>query len=357
MKEKIIFTNLVGTALDDIIASLDTPQVVVVADTNTAQYVLPVLTADSKTVAKAHVITVPAGDANKNLDSLASLWSQLSALKATRRTVVVNLGGGVVSDMSGFAAASYKRGMKCVNIPTTVLAAVDASVGGKTGINFNGLKNQIGVFSEPEAVIISSIFFNTLPQQEVLSGYAEMIKHGLLEDNETLGKLLAYSPVYPEFDSEAILPLIEASVGVKARIVAQDPTEKGLRKALNLGHTIGHAFESYSYVRNSPVAHGYAIAWGLVVELVLSHMQLGFSSDTLRKVAAYVLENYGAYEITCKDYPALVDAMRQDKKNISADNINFTLLESVGNPKIDCVVSEKEIGTALDIYRDLMHLS
>lgn len=357
MNEKLIFTNLVGTALDDIIASLDPPQIVIVADTNTAQHVLPVLMADSKTVANAHVITVPAGDANKNLDSLASLWSQLSALKATRRTVVVNLGGGVVSDMSGFAAASYKRGMKCVNIPTTVLAAVDASVGGKTGINFNGLKNQIGVFSEPEAVIISSIFFNTLPQQEVLSGYAEMIKHGLLENDEILGKLLVYSPVYPEFDPEALLPLIKASVGVKARIVAQDPTEKGIRKALNLGHTIGHAFEAYSYVRNSPVAHGYAVAWGLVVELVLSHMQLGFSSDTLRKVAAYVLENYGAYGITCKEYPALVDAMRQDKKNSSADNINFTLLESVGEPKIDCVVSEKEIGIALDIYRDLMHLS
>lgn len=357
MKEKIIFTNFVGTALDDIIASLDAPQVIVVTDTNTAQLVLPVLAADSGTIAQAHVITVPAGDANKNLDSLTSLWNHLSAIQATRRTVVVNLGGGMVSDLSGFAAASYKRGIKCVNIPTTVLAAVDASVGGKTGINFNGLKNQIGAFSEPEAVIISSIFFNTLPLQEVLSGYAEMIKHGLLESEATLDKLLAYSPVYPEFDSEAILPLIEASVGVKARIVAQDPTEKGLRKALNLGHTIGHAFESYSYVRNSPVAHGYAVAWGLVVELVLSHMQLGFSSETLRKVAVYVHENYGAYEITCKDYPALFEAMRQDKKNSSADQINFTLLEAVGKPRIDCIASEKEIATALDIYRDLMHLA
>lgn len=357
MKEKLVFTNLVGTALDDIIESLDSPQVVIVADTNTAQFVLPLLTADSKTAAQAHIITIPSGDANKNLNSLTSLWKQLSAIQASRQTVVVNLGGGVVSDLSGFAAASYKRGLRCVNIPTTVLAAVDASVGGKTGINFDGLKNQIGAFSEPEAVIISSIYFNTLPMQEILSGYAEMIKHGLLEDEATLGKLLAYSPVYPEFDSKAILPLIEASVGVKARIVAQDPTEKGLRKALNLGHTIGHAFESYSYVRSSPIAHGYAVAWGLVVELILSHIQFGFPSDILHKVADYVLKNYGAFDITCKDYPALIAAMRQDKKNSSADQINFTLLEAVGKPHIDCVVSEEGIGSALDIYRDLMHLA
>lgn len=357
MKEKIIFTNLVGEALDDLIESAGAPQVVIVADTNTAQYVLPVLSNESRTAASAKVITIPDGDANKNLESLASLWKQLSDMQATRKTLVVNLGGGVVSDLSGFAAASYKRGMRCVNIPTTVLAAVDASVGGKTGINFNGLKNQIGAFAEPEAVIISSIYFNTLPQQEILSGYAEMLKHGLLEDEATLGKLLAYSPVYPVFDSKAILPLIEASVGVKSRIVEQDPTEQGIRKALNLGHTIGHAFEAYSYARKSPIAHGYAVAWGLVAELVLSHMKLGFPSDTVHKVADYVLTNYGAFAIDCNDYPALIAAMRQDKKNAVADKINFTLLESVGHPQIDCTATEKEIGSALDIYRDLLHLA
>ncbi len=357
MKEKLIFTNLVGEAVDTLVAEAGNPRVVVVADTNTAQYVLPLLVNDSKAVAGAEVITVKSGDSNKNLEALSDLWKRLSDLEATRSTLVVNLGGGLVSDLGGFAAATYKRGMKCINVPTTLLAAVDASVGGKTGINFGGVKNQIGAFSEPAAVVISTIYFNTLPQQQILSGYAEMIKHALLEDSATLGRILGYSPVYPLFDSAALLPLIEASVGVKSRIVEQDATETGLRKALNFGHTVGHAFEAFSYKHQSPVPHGYAVAWGMIAELVLSHMQLGFPTETLHQVADYVLKNYGAFEITCDDYPELIKFMRQDKKNASPDAISFTLLEAVGQPKIDCTADIKDIEAALDIYRDLMHLA
>lgn len=356
MKERLIFTNLVGEAIDRLIADCPAPKVVVVADANTAQYVLPLLANDSKAVAAAEVITVKSGEINKNLEALTDLWKRLSQLEATRATLVINLGGGLVSDLGGFAAATFKRGMRCINIPTTLLAAVDASVGGKTGINFAGLKNQLGTFSEPEAVIISTIYFNTLPEQQLLSGYAEMIKHALLEDEASLSKILAYSPVYPVFDSTALLPLIEESVGVKSRIVGQDPTEKGIRKALNLGHTIGHAFEALAYKRSSPIPHGYAIAWGLVAGLVLSNMIAGFDSETLHKVAAYIKKNYGAFAIDCKDYPYLIDTMRQDKKNVSADSISFTLLEAVGKPRIDCVVSVEQIEAALDIYRDLMGL-
>ncbi len=357
MKQKLIFTNLVGEAVDGLVAELGNPQIAVVADTNTAQFVLPLLVNDSKAVAGATVITVKSGDVNKNIDTLADLWKKLSAMEATRNTLVINLGGGVVSDMGGFAAATFKRGMRCINIPTTLLAAVDASVGGKTGINFNGLKNQIGAFSEPEAAIISTVFFNTLPQQEILSGYAEMLKHGLLENSEVLGKLLASSPVYPLLDPTRLLPLIEESVLVKSRIVENDITEAGIRKALNLGHTVGHAFESYSYERKSPIPHGYAVAWGLVVELVLSHMLLGFPSDVLHSFAGYVLANYGAHQITCDDYPALIADMRQDKKNLAPDQINFTLLENVGVPRININATPEQIGAALDIYRDLMHIA
>lgn len=356
MKQKLIFTNLVGQAIDDLVADLGTPQTVVVADTNTAQFVLPVLVNDSKAVASAKVITIKAGDANKNLENLTYLWNKLAELQATRSSVVINLGGGVVSDLGGFAAATYKRGMRCIAVPTTVLAAVDASVGGKTGINFNGYKNQIGTFSEPEAAIISTIFFNTLPPDQIMSGYAEMLKHALLEDKSTLDKLLGFSPIYPALDTASLLPMIEASVGVKARIVEADLTEKGLRKVLNLGHTAGHAFESYSYSHKSPVAHGYAVAWGLVVSLILSHLELGFPSDVLHTFAAYVRKNYRAFPITCDDYPALLAAMRQDKKNIVASEINFTLLENIGKPKIDCTVADDKIKAALDIYRDLMGL-
>lgn len=353
MKQKLIFTNLVGEALDSLVSDMGSPAVVVIADTGSANAVLPYLESDSKAVASARRITVPSGDEHKTLDSLASIWQQLSDAEATRSTVVVNVGGGMIGDMGGFAAATFKRGMKCINVPTTLLAAVDASVGGKTAINFNGMKNQIGVFAEPEAAIISTVYFNTLPEQEILSGYAEMLKHGLLEGDSVLSKLLAYSPVYPTFDSEALLPLLRESVTVKEKIVSADLTEQGIRKALNLGHTVGHAFESLAMARKSPVPHGYAVAWGMIVELVLSHMVLGFPSDKLHRFASYVRTNYGVFDIDCKDYPALIAAMRQDKKNASPDKINFTLLADVGQPRTDSTASEDEIKSALDIYRDL----
>lgn len=357
MKQKLIFTNLVGEAVDGLVAEAGQPQTVIVADTNTAKFALPLLVNESKAAASAEVITVKPGDANKNIEELTSLWKQLSDHEATRSTLVINLGGGAVSDMGGFAAATFKRGMRCINIPTTLLAAVDASVGGKTGINFNGLKNQIGSFSEPEAAIISTIYFNTLPQQEILSGYAEMLKHGLLENPQVLGKLLASSPIYPLLDPTRLLPLIEESVLVKSRIVEKDITEEGIRKSLNLGHTVGHALEAYSLRQKSPIPHGYAVAWGLVTELVLSNMLLGFPGEELHRFAAYILENYGAHQITCEDYPALIDDMRQDKKNSSPDKINFTLLSAVGVPHIDVTATPEQIGAALDIYRDLMHLA
>lgn len=354
MKQKLIFTNLVGEAIDTLVADLGSPAVVVISDTGTANAVLPVLVNDSQAVASAEKIIVPSGDEHKSIDSLTEIWQRLSELEATRSTVVINLGGGMVGDMGGFAAATFKRGMKCINVPTTLLAAVDASVGGKTAINFNGMKNQIGVFAEPVAAIISTVYFNTLPEQQILSGYAEMLKHALLESPEMLAKLLKFSPVYPMFDSEALLPLLEASVEVKRNIVEVDLTEQGIRKALNLGHTAGHAFESLAMARKSPVPHGYAVAWGLVTELILSHIKLGFPSETVHQFADYVRKNYGSFDIDCKDYPALIAAMRQDKKNATPDEINFTLLSAVGKPQIDCNATAEEIESALDLYRDLM---
>lgn len=354
MKQKLIFTNLVGEAIDTLVVELGSPAVVVIADTGTVRTVLPMLADDSKAVAGALQIVVEAGDEHKNLESLAEIWRQLSVAEATRSTVVVNVGGGMVGDMGGFAAATFKRGMRCINVPTTLLAAVDASVGGKTAINFNGMKNQVGVFAEPLAAIISTVFFNTLPEHEILSGYAEMLKHALLESDEMLRRLLKYNPVYPKFDPESLLPLVRESVMVKERIVSADLTEQGIRKALNLGHTVGHAFESFAMGRKSPVPHGYAVAWGTVVELVLSHLLLGFPSDKLHRFTAYVRENYGVFDIECKDYPTLIAAMRQDKKNASPDRINFTLLSDAGRPMIDRTASVEDIKTGLDIYRDLM---
>lgn len=357
MEQKLIFTNLVGTAIDDLAADLQSPDTVVIADVNTEKFVYPILVNDSATVAAARLITVKAGDANKNLDELANLWRNLGDAKATRSTLVINLGGGVVTDLGAFAASTFKRGMRFINVPTTLLGAADASFGGKNGINFNGLKNQIGTFSEPEATIISTCYFNTLPQQEILSGYAEMLKHGLLENKEMMARLLQYSPVYPVFDSQALLGLLQESVAVKTRIVASDFTETGLRKALNLGHTFAHAFEEMAFSRSTPIAHGFAVAWGLVCSLVLSHMILGFPSDFVHTFADYILKNYGAFDITCNDYPTLLSLMKNDKKNLTSDQVAFTLLREIGQPEINQTVGDVNITAALDIYRDLMHLA
>ncbi|MDE5643763.1 MAG: 3-dehydroquinate synthase [Muribaculaceae bacterium] len=356
MEQKLIYTNRVGEALDSLVDSFGTPEVYVLCDVNTKSFVLPVLTAQSTAVADAKVIITRSGDANKNIEALASLWKSLSDLGATRQSVLVNVGGGVVTDLGGFGAATFKRGMHFINVPTTLLGAVDAAVGGKTSVNFNGLKNEIGAFADADAVIISSCFFNTLPQQQLLSGYAEMIKHALLQDKAMLDRLLGYSVVYPQFDSEALLRLLEESVAVKQNIVTQDHGERGIRRALNLGHTAGHAIESLAMKYQSPVPHGYAVAWGMVVSLVLSHMELGFPSDILHRIADYVLKNYGPYDLTCKEYPELMDFMRHDKKNASPDSIAFTLLEDIGKPICGYVVAPDKIEAALDIYRDLMHI-
>ena len=259
-----------------------------------------------------------------------------------------------MTDIGGFAGATFKRGIRFVNIPTTLLSAVDAAVGGKTGINFHGFKNEIGAFCEAEAVIISTRFLDTLSSEELLSGYAEMLKHGLISNVDTYNRLLAKDVA--NIDTDEMLQLLEESVMVKKRIVEEDPTEKGIRRALNLGHTAGHAFESLALQRKSPIPHGYAVAWGLVVELILSHMQLKFPSIELTRLATYIYENYGAFHITCDDYDALIEFMRHDKKNDSANAINFTMLKQVGDIHIDCIAPEDDIKTALDIYRDFMHI-
>lgn len=352
--QELIFTNDVSSQLDALIEKYNPSKVFVLVDENTNKMVLPQLVAQSMAVANASVITIKAGDINKNIESLMHIWSSLVEGGATRKSMLINLGGGVVTDIGGFAGASFKRGIRFVNIPTTLLSAVDAAVGGKTGINFNGYKNEIGAFCEAEVVIISTRYFSTLSHEELLSGYAEMLKHGLISNAEIYNRLLARDVA--NIDADSLLQLLQESVMVKKRIVEEDPTEKGIRRALNLGHTAGHAFESLALQRKSPIPHGYAVAWGLVVELVLSHMQLQFPSNELTRLATYIYDNYGAFNVTCDDYPALIEFMRHDKKNDSANEINFTMLKRVGDIHIDCVASEEDIKTALDIYRDFMHI-
>lgn len=345
--QKILYTNNVSDAISSLVNEFSPVSVHIVTDENVERDVLPLLALDYPR------IVVKPGDEHKNVESLTHIWSGLIAQGATRHSLVINIGGGVVTDMGGFAAASFKRGIRFINVPTTLLSAVDAAVGGKTGVNFQGYKNEIGAFATADAVVISTVSFNTLPREELLSGYAEMIKHGLLSSADDYAELLKFDIVDADMDS--LLPLLEKSVKVKERIVEEDPKEHGIRRALNLGHTAGHAFEGLALEHGYPLPHGYAVAFGMLVEMILSHTVVGYPSSELYRYANYLKENgYGSPAVDCDDYDALVEYMRHDKKNTTRETINFTLLSAPGKPLIDRTASEGEIRAALDIFRDLL---
>lgn len=351
-KQTVIFTQNIAERIDEVLSHYTYDKLFILADRNTFKFAYPSL-ADSRACENAEPIVIEADDTHKNLESLAFVWKTLSDKHATRRSFMINLGGGMVTDLGGFAASTFKRGIRYINVPTTLLGAVDAAVGGKTGINFNGLKNEIGVFNPAETVLISTVFFKTLSREHLLSGYAEMLKHGLISNPDIYNRLLTLD--FTNLDLNKLLRLLEESVQVKERIVETDPFEKNIRKSLNLGHTIGHAFESLSHERKLPVQHGYAVAWGLVCELLLSHMRLGFPSKEIYKLSSFISKNYGAFSIACNDYNFLYERMTHDKKNES-DNVNFTLLKDVGIVEINQTATKEEIFSALDLYRDLFHL-
>lgn len=348
----LIFTLTPAPVIEDIASSHTGGKIFIITDSNCLDLCVRPLLAQTPSLEKAGVIVTAPGDDNKNLATLTHIWSELQRGGATRNSLVINIGGGVVTDMGGFAAATFKRGVAMVNVPTTLLSAVDAAVGGKTGINFNGFKNEIGSFYPAREVVISTCWFGTLPHEELLSGYAEMLKHGLLEGDEEVDMLLDYN--IAEADAEKLLPLLRKSVEVKRRVVEEDPYEHGIRKALNLGHTAGHAFESLALNSGVPVPHGYAVAWGLVVDLILSHTQLGFDSSLIHRLASFVKTHYGVPAISCDDYPEIIRLMSHDKKNVTPDRIIFTLLSKPGKVEINRVASESEIKSALDIMRDLL---
>lgn len=300
----------------------------------------------------AHVITIKPSDSNKTLESISHVWKELGNNGGTRHSCLVNLGGGMVTDLGGFAASTFKRGINFINIPTTLLSMVDASVGGKTGINFNGLKNEIGTFCNANFVLLCTDFLTTLDSANLLSGYAEMLKHGLISNIDMLAGLLNFDVCHIQ-DKEQRLQLsrmISDSVEVKKNIVEQDPKENGIRKALNLGHTFGHAFESWS-LKRTPVLHGYAVAWGLICELYLSHVITGFPIDTMRQTVDYIRNHYGIPPVTCDDYHELIDLMRHDKKN-RGESINFTLLAEVGDIRLDQHATLDIIKEAIDFLRE-----
>ena len=346
-KQKVIISNQLEQILSEEIAACKADRTFILTDETTLRLCLPVVSSYA-CLQGARTITIKAGDTHKDLESISHVWSELQRMGATRHSLLINLGGGMVTDLGGFAASTFKRGISFINIPTTLLSMVDASVGGKTGINFGGLKNEIGVFNNASCVILDTIFLQTLDEENILSGYAEMQKHGLISTEEHWAELMNFDIEKP--DLKELGDLVAKSVQVKERIVTEDPTEKGIRKALNLGHTVGHAFESLALQRK-PVLHGYAVAWGLVCELYLSVAKTGFPVDKMRQMTRFIFEHYGRMSITCDDYPALLELMTHDKKNTGSD-INFTLLGGIGDIRINQTATKEEIEEALDFYRE-----
>ena len=415
--QKVVISQDLEQALTEAVGSCEHDRTFFLVDETTERCCLPLVSAMA-CVKGAGVIVIGATDTHKTLESLAHVWQALGEGGATRHSLLINIGGGMVTDLGGFAASTFKRGINYINIPTTLLAMVDASVGGKTGINFRGLKNEVGVFSNANTVILDTTFLKTLDTENIRSGYAEMLKHGLISNEKMWAELVrsenlelrterydnlaspdsavkSNNHANPDSDgninnlaspdsdgninnptspdsadksnhtsqfsplSSQFRQMLADSVAVKQRIVTEDPLEQGIRKALNLGHTIGHAFESFALSHNgdsrsggiSPILHGYAVAYGLVCELYLSAVKTGFPTDKMHQTVSFIKEHYGKMNITCDDYPTLLELMTHDKKNV-AGTINFTLLGDIGDIRINQTATKDEIFEALDFYRE-----
>lgn len=344
----IHFNTAAYNKLNTYLSEANISGIFIIADTNTHQHCVPHFLSKVATDLPIEIIEIEAGEAHKNIDTCVQVWAALSELGADRKSLVINVGGGVVTDLGGFVACTFKRGIAYINVPTSLLAMVDASVGGKTGVDLGALKNQIGVIDTGEMVLIDTSFLKTLPQSELRSGLAEMLKHGLvfnLEYWQTLSDL-------SQLDWSDLDGLIHESVVIKHNIVEQDPYERGLRKTLNFGHTLGHAIESYflSQPEKTPLLHGEAVAIGMVLECYISNKLLNFPKTDLDAIATAIDKIYGKVEILPADHTPIIDLLKYDKKN-EHGNINFVLLKAIGSPEIDCKVPNDLIIEAFNYYK------
>jgi 3-dehydroquinate synthase len=336
---KIFTTEDLDNDLDRTIREMDPDSVFLIIDNNTEKYCFPLIP-KLKTNKKVHLIKTGEGEKNKNLENINKIWNELTIKYATRNSLVINLGGGLLSDIGGFAASTFKRGIRFINIPTTLLSMVDASVGGKTGFNYNTYKNLIGVFNSPAFVFIYAPFLETLPKRHLYAGWAEMIKHGLIYSGRHLSNLLETNP--EEAERGSLNELIFNSISIKNHFVLEDPHEQNIRKALNFGHTLGHAFESLSQRMDNPLLHGEAIANGMICELYLSVQKTGFKQNELERIREYIREYYPIYRPDVNMQESLLSIARQDKKNRD-EKINFTLLKDTGLYQLDVYIEEQLI--------------
>ncbi len=337
-------------ALNQYIDSLSPSKIVVLTDTNTHQYCLDYFVSKLDIKCPIDFKSIQAGEQFKNIETCKELWHYFSEITLDRKALIINLGGGVITDLGGFVASTYLRGLAYLNIPTTLLSMVDASIGGKTGIDLDMLKNQIGLIVNPKMVIIDTHFLNTLPEEEFNSGVAEILKHGLIH-SESYWNLVSNSKIV---NNNSLKEIIYKSILIKKEIVENDPTEKNLRKKLNFGHTLGHAIESYSHLKKGfqPLLHGEAVAIGLLLACHISHNLLGFPKEKLEKlVQGY---NYYFSKISFKkiEINEILNLLKFDKKNLNGQ-VNFVLLKDIGSYSISDEVSIELIHEAFDFYLEL----
>lgn len=316
--------------------------VMVLVDEHTAESCYPLI----KEHLPAHtVVEIKSGEENKHLGTCEHIWGAMTDAQLDRHSLMINLGGGVIGDMGGFCASTYKRGIDFIQIPTTLLAQVDASVGGKLGIDFRGFKNHLGVFTLPKSVLIDPTFLQTLPKRELRSGFAEIIKHCLIRDAAMYAIISKKTLEEQDFDE-----LIAHSVEIKKKVVAEDPTEKSVRKILNLGHTLGHAIETYYLDKgNARLLHGEAIAIGMITEAYLSYKKKYISMEVVEQIKTYLLSVYGRITIPTTAYDTILQYTLQDKKNRGAE-VRFSLIDAIGNCRFDCLVTTHDMVEAIDYY-------
>lgn len=330
--------------LRELLAQRQYSRVVILVDENTRQYCLPQLLAEAG-LSDPLILEISAGEIHKNIETCSQIWSQMMAADLGRKALLINLGGGVIGDMGGFCASTFKRGIHFLQIPTTLLSQVDASIGGKLGIDFAQVKNSVGLFCNPQAVLIDPAFLTTLSARELRSGFAEVIKHSLIADREQWEEQKQFASLVDQ-DWATILP---ASLQIKKAVVERDPFEENIRKALNFGHTIGHAVESVALESEKPFLHGEAIAIGMICEAYLSSRIAGLSPSALDEIKAVILRIYGHHPQKQEHYADFLRLMRNDKKNVGS-RINFTMLKSPGEALINQTCEEELILESLNFY-------
>lgn len=320
--------------------------VFILTDRNTNEYCLPILMANS-ILSEVEIIEIEEGEINKNIETCTLLWDTLSELGADRNSLLINLGGGVITDMGGFVASTFKRGIRYINIPTTLLSQVDASIGGKTGIDLGYLKNQVGVFSFPDMILIDVQFLQTLDQRQLKSGFAEMLKHGLIID-KTHWKTLNYA--YKDLDYDQLKNLIYDSILIKKKIVENDPKEKGMRKILNFGHTIGHGIESSLLNTKNQLLHGESIAIGMICEAYISYKTTGLSKEEMDEIKTSILTIFPKVNSSIFDLDSILNYILHDKKNIKGA-FKFSLLSKIGLCEFNHPSTTTLIKESFDFYK------